>query len=95
MNSKLLGVDDFGRRRVHICELALRRLDAKGQAEIDKLHLETGVNTVNELRNQYDLPNVPGGDINYVSTNLAEVGSEKLRGTAPVNDGTGAEGGEE
>ena len=95
LNSKLLLPEDFGRRRVHICELALRRLDAKGQAEIDKLHLETGVNTVNELRNQYDLPNVPGGDINYVSTNLAEVGSEKLRGTAPVNDGTGAEGGEE
>ena len=95
MNSKLLGVDDFGRRRVHICELALRRLDAKGQAEIDKLHLETGVNTVNELRNQYDLPNVPGGDLNYISTNLAEVGSEKLRGSAPANDGEGAEGGEE
>ena len=95
LNSKLLLPEDFGRRRVHICELALRRLDAKGQAEIDKLHLETGVNTVNELRNQYDLPNVPGGDINYVSTNLAEVGSEKLRGSAPANDGPGAEGGEE
>lgn len=105
MNSKLLGVDDFGRRRVHICELALRRLDAKGQAEIDKLHLETGVNTVNELRNQYDLPNVKGGDINYVSTNLAELGSEKLRGTVGSgnatayetddNGGEGAEGGEE
>ena len=89
LNSKLLTAADFGRRRIHVCELALRRLDAKGQAEIDKLHLETGVNTVNELRNQYDLPSVKGGDINYVSTNLAELGSDKLRsngGGRPSNN---------
>lgn len=78
LNSKLLKPEDFGKRRIHVCELALRRLDAKGQAEIDKLHLETGW-SVNELRNQYDLPNIPDGDKHYVSTNLAEVGSEKLR----------------
>ena len=77
-NSKLLSEYDFGKRRIHVCELALRRLDAKGQAEIDKLHLEAGW-SVNELRNQYDLPNIPEGDAHYVSTNLAEVGSEKLR----------------
>lgn len=78
LNSKLLRPEDFGKRRIHVCELALRRLDAKGQAEIDKLHLETGW-SVNELRSQYDLPNIPDGDKHYVSTNLAEVGSEKLR----------------
>ena len=78
MNSKLLTVEDFGKRRIHVCELPLRRLDAKGQAEIDKLHMETGW-SVNELRGQYDLPSIPDGDAHYVSTNLAEVGSEKLR----------------
>ena len=77
-NSKLLSRSDFGRRRIHVCELALRRLDAKGQAEIDKLHLESGW-SVNELRQQYDLPTIKDGDAHYVSTNLAEVGSEKLR----------------
>ena len=61
-----------------MCELALKRLDAKGQAEIDKLHLDSGW-SVNELRSQYDLPSIPEGDAHYVSTNLAEVGSEKLR----------------
>jgi HK97 family phage portal protein len=81
-NSKLLSRGDFGDRRIHVCELPLRRLDAKGQAEIDKIHLETGVNTVNELRNQYDLPAVDKGDISYVSTNLAELGSEKLSAAA-------------
>ena len=78
LNSKLLTEGDFGKRRIHICELALKRLDAKGQAEIDKLHLDTGW-SVNELRNQYDLPSIPEGDAHYVSTNLAEVGSPKLR----------------
>lgn len=78
LNSKLLTEADFGFRRVHVCPLALRRLDAKGQAEIDKLHMETGW-SVNEIRSQYDLPNVKDGDLHYVSTNLAELGSAKLR----------------
>jgi HK97 family phage portal protein len=78
-NSKLLTASDFGQRRIHVCELALKRLDAKGQAEIDKLHLESGWSP-NEIRSQYDLPSIENGDAHYVSTNLAEVGSEKLRG---------------
>ena len=70
MNAKLLTAGDFGKRRIHVCELTLRRLDAKGQAEIDKIHLETGVNTVNELRNQYDLPSIADGDEPMASANL-------------------------
>jgi HK97 family phage portal protein len=78
LNSKLLSAGDFGRRRIHVCELALKRLDAKGQAEIDKLHLESGW-SVNEIRSQYDLPNIPDGDDHYVSMNLGVVGSPKLK----------------
>ena len=78
LNSKLLSPGDFGERRIHICELALKRLDAKGQAEIDKLHLESGW-SVNEIRSQYDLPNIPDGDDHYVSMNLGVVGSPKLK----------------
>ena len=77
-NSKLLSPGDFGKRRIHVCELALKRLDAKGQAEIDKLHLESGW-SVNEIRSQYDLPNIPDGDDHYVSMNLGVVGSPKLK----------------
>ena len=55
-NTKLLGMEDFGKRRIHVCEQALRRLDPKGQADIDKLRLEAGTATVNELRKQYDMP---------------------------------------
>lgn len=97
MNSKLLRPEDFGRRRIHVCELALRRLDAKGQAEIDNIHLQTGW-SVNEIRSGYDLPNIPEGDAHYVSTNLAEVGSAKLRGdvapTEPAPTEPAQEGGD-
>jgi HK97 family phage portal protein len=93
LNSKLLTPADFGRRRIHVCELALKRLDAKGQAEIDKLHLESGW-SVNEIRSQYDLPNIPDGDDHYVSMNLGVVGSAKLKeGSLPPTPSEG--GGDE
>lgn len=78
LNRKLLGRYDFGKRRIHLCELPLMTFDKKGQATIDKMNLETGAMTVNEIRKQYDMPSVPNGDIVYVSTNLAELGSKKL-----------------
>ena len=93
MNAKLLTADDFGKRRIHVCELPLRRLDAKGQAEIDKIHLETGVNTVNELRNQYDLPSIADGDEPMASANLMTLkalmakGAEAQQGGRPAAAG--------
>jgi HK97 family phage portal protein len=80
LNRKLLTRDDFGKRRIHMCEQPLLRLDKEAQAKVDQLQLQTGAATVNEIRAQYDRPAVEGGDIIYVSTNLAELGSEKLRG---------------
>jgi hypothetical protein len=89
--------------------LPLRRLDAKGQAEIDKIHLETGVNTVNELRNQYDLPAIKDGDEPMASANLMTLkalmakGSEAQTGGRPTtqpaepqpNGSDGGEGGDD
>lgn len=79
-NAKLLSFSDFGKRRYHLCERPLLRLDQKSQAAIDKMQLETGIATVNELRAQYDRPSVDYGDLHYISTNLAELGSKKLSG---------------
>ena len=100
LNSKLLLPGDFGSRRIHVCELPLRRLDAKGQAEIDKLHLETGWST-NEIRGQYDLPSIPDGDKHYLTAAVAEVGSAKLRDAVaggrpkePAAKGSNSEGDE-
>ena len=70
MNAKLLTAGDFGKRRIHICELPLRRLDPVGQANIDKVHLETGAMTINEIRQQYDRPAVQDGDEPMASANL-------------------------
>ena len=91
---KLIGQKDFGRRRFHMCEQPLLRLDKEAQAKVDQLRLQTGSATVNEIRKQYDMPSVENGDIVYVSTNLAELGSEKLRsgGGNPEPKGTGEEG---
>lgn len=84
---KLLTPDDFGKRRFHMCEQPLLRLDKEAQAKVDLLRLQTGSATVNEIRKQYDMPAVEKGDIVYVSTNLAELGSEKLSGTmTPVQE---------
>ena len=83
-NRKLLTREDFGKRRIHMCEQPLLRLDKEAQAKVDKMQLETGAATVNEIRQQYDRPAVDGGDTIYVSTNLAELGSEKLRGAQPT-----------
>lgn len=80
---KLIDVRDFGFRRIHICEKPLMAMDPERQAKVDALNLQTGVKTVNELRKEHDQPTVPNGDIVYMSTNLAELGSEKLSG----NDG--------
>ena len=78
LNSKLIREKEWGFRRIHVCELALRRLDAKGQAEIDKLLLECGVMSPNELRARYDLPKIENGDIHYVTAQVAVMGSDKL-----------------
>ena len=79
---KLLTYKDFGVKRFHMCEIPLLRLDKKSQAEVDEKRLRTGTATVNELRKQYDMPAVKDGDIVYVLTNLAELGSPKLRDVA-------------
>lgn len=91
---KLFDMDDFGRRKFHMCEQPVMRLDKESQAKVDKMQIETGAATVNEVRKQYDKPAVENGDIVYVSTNLAELGSDKLRGTsgAPAVMPEGVEG---
>ena len=86
---KLLGMQYYGQRRIHICEKPLLAMDPERQAKVDQLNLQTGVKTVNELRAEHDMPSVPEGSIPYVSTNLAELGSEKLRsngGGRPSNN---------
>ena len=106
LNAKLLTAEDFGKRRIHVCDLALKRLDAKGQAEVDKLQLETGAATVNDIRAKYDRPAVENGDEPLASANLmtlkalmakgeeAQIGGRPPQEPQP-NDGEGAGEGDE
>ena len=88
---KLIGVKWYGMRRIHICEKPLLAMDPERQAKVDQLNLQTGAMTVNEIRQEHDMPAVEYGDTVYVSTNLAELGSDKLRGnvqtpTEPIQE---------
>lgn len=76
---KLLGIEYYGKRDIHICERPLLAMDLERQAKVDQLHLQMGW-TVNEIRAEHDMPAIDKGDIAYISTNLAELGSEKLSG---------------
>jgi len=76
---KLIDEKDFGMYDIHICERPLLAMDPERQAKVDQLNLQIGVKSVNELRAEHDMPSVENGDIIYVSTNLAELGSPKLR----------------
>jgi HK97 family phage portal protein len=67
---KLLGVKFYGTRRIHICEKPLLAMDPERQAKVDKMHLEAGVKTVNELRGEHDMPAVENGDEPLASANL-------------------------
>ena len=94
LNSKLLTAEDFGKRRIHVCELALKRLDAKGQAEVDKLQLETGAATINEIRAKYDRPAVDNGDEPMASANLMTIKALMAKGE-PNTGGRPAGGGDD
>lgn len=87
---KLVGPSQYGFYDIHLCERPLLAMDLERQAKVDQYNLQTGVKTVNELRAEHDMPSVEKGDIIYVSTNLAELGSEKLSkassGGAPTKE---------
>ena len=87
---KLIGEEYYGQMRIHICEKPLLAMDPERQAKVYKSMLETGAMTVNEIRSELDMPAVEHGNIVYVSTNLAELGSKKLsdapNGGRPANE---------
>ena len=80
---KLIGFSGYGERDIHICEKPLLAMDPERKAKYYESMLRTGTMTVNEIRSEEDMPSVgEKGDIPYVLTNLAELGSAKLRDVA-------------
>ena len=81
-NRKLLNRYDFGKARIHMCELPLLRMDLESQAKVDQLHLGMGW-TINEIRAQYDMPAVKDGDVPYRTANVKPLGEEEGATTLP------------
>jgi len=67
---KLIGFKDYGTRDIHICEEPLLTMDPERRAKVDKMNLETGAKTVNEIRARHDMPAVENGDEPMASANL-------------------------
>ena len=79
-NRKLLNRYDFGKARIHMCELPLLRMDLESQAKVDQYRLQMGW-TINEIRQQYDMPAVKNGDIPYRTANVKPLGEEEAAAT--------------
>lgn len=70
---------EFDRERVH-------SMDLTAMARYIGQTINNGTHTLNDWRLKLNQPPVPGGDIIYISTNLARLGSDKL-GTKSNDDG--------
>lgn len=62
---------------------AIYAMDLQAMALYEQRMIQNGVLTVNDVRRMENQAPVAGGDTVYLSTNLAEIGSEKLSGGAP------------
>ena len=67
---KLIGWQDYGFRRIHICEKPLLAMDPERQAKVDQLLLQNGTKTPNEIRQEHDMPAVENGGTPLASANL-------------------------
>ena len=67
---KLIGQADYGYRRIHICEKPLMAMDPERQAKVVQLKMQSGLCTVNEARQEFDMPSVNNGDVPLASANL-------------------------
>ena len=67
---KLIGWQDYGFRRIHICEKPLLAMDPERQAKVDELLIKNGTKTFNEVRQEHDMPAIKNGDTPMASANL-------------------------
>ena len=70
---------EFDRRRIF-------SMDLNSMATYEQKMIQNGVFTINDVRKLENQAPVEHGDTVYISTNLAEIGSEKLSGTVPQNE---------
>lgn len=92
-NAKLVYESQYGNHRYCFRSDKLYMMHDSKRADVNMKRLQTGTCSVNDLRREENMPTIAGGDEHYVSTNLAVVGSEKLRGGDGGTPASGNEGG--
>ena len=70
ISRKLIGFRDYGVRDIHICEDPLMTMDPERRAKVVAEKLAAGLCTVNEGRQEFDMPAVEDGDVPMASANL-------------------------
>ncbi len=60
-------------------------MDGNSKASYYQKMVQMGAMTVNEVRQKFNMPPVQDGDIVYMSTNMAQLGSDKLGGGIGAN----------
>ena len=73
---------EYGSTQIHICEKPLLAMDPERQAKVDLLNLQTGANTINEIRSEHDMPAVENGDEPMASANLMTLKALITKGDA-------------
>ena len=90
---------DYGAWRYEAKIGNLFKFDRKATSDINKMKIETGVASPNELRMEANMPRIEGGDTYFVSANLKPVQDVLTPPVQPqeptTNGGEGAEGGDE
>ena len=76
---KLVSRSMYGKRIFRFDRKAIYAMDLSAMADYEAKMIQNGTLTVNDVRRMENQPPVEGGDLVYLSTNLAEIGSEKLR----------------
>lgn len=59
---------------------ALYVMDLEAQSRYNKMQIETGMATVNDLRRSANIEPVEGGDVVMITCNVAPIGSDKITG---------------
>jgi len=89
-NAKLLNEDTYLDYRYIFDITTLLALDITTKSAYNKARLETGQASINDLRREAGVAPVKDGDKIYISTNLAELGSQKLSGGTNNNGNASA-----
>ena len=67
---KLIGIEGYGVRDIHICEDPLMVMDPERRAKVALMKLQASIATPNEIRAEFDMPTVEDGDTPLASANL-------------------------